>query len=170
MASRDINDLIGPAQILYHEFSIGMSQANIQFMITCVKRTKDEQIALYSMGREKLIVVNELRRLAKMSIITQEQNIQVTWTLNSRHFPLGKEDPLCRLHPEWEGKCLAFDYAILKENNKPTWDLKADIDHDQIPDYQEAADIARSVGFRVGADFKPNPDYVHVEFDRRKTS
>lgn len=66
----------------------------------------------------------------------------VTWTHKSKHI---------------EGK--AFDIAILK-NKKPTWDLKVDVDEDEIPDYQEAAEIGRNVGLRAGADFK---DYPHFE-------
>lgn len=169
MSNRDINDLIGPAQILFHEFRIGMDQANISFIITSVKRTKDEQIALYAQGRERLAVVNELRRLTNLPDITTAENTRkVTWTLKSRHLPLEVNDPLCIKHPEWIGKCLAFDIAILKDGENPVWDLKVDVDNDGIPDYKEAADVARSVGFRVGADFKPNADWPHIEFDRSK--
>jgi len=168
MSNRDINDLIEPAQVLFHEFRIGMDQANVSFMITSVKRTKDEQIALYTQGRETLIVVNDLRRLADLPPISAAENTRkVTWTLKSRHLPLEVSDPLCVKHPEWIGKCLAFDIAILK-GKRPVWDLKVDVDSDGIPDYKEAADIARSIGFKVGADFKPNADYPHIEFDRRK--
>lgn len=66
----------------------------------------------------------------------------VTWTHRSKHI---------------EGK--AFDIAILK-NEKPVWDLKVDVNDDEIPDYQEAAEIGRNIGLRAGADFK---DYPHFE-------
>lgn len=69
----------------------------------------------------------------------------VTWTHKSKHI---------------EGK--AFDIAILK-NKKPTWDIKVDVDDDEVPDYQEAAEIGRSVGLKAGADYK---DYPHFELKK----
>ena len=69
----------------------------------------------------------------------------VTWTLHSRHT---QRD--------------AFDIALLLEN-KPVWDVKVDVDHDHIPDYQEAGEIGESVGLVWGGRWT-KPDYPHFQF------
>jgi len=158
--SRDIRDLTPALQEKEQEFALKTLEAGLSFAITCTLRTKDEHVALYAQHREPLAVVNELRRLAKLLPITKEENSRcVTWTLNSRHFA-GKD-----------GKACAFDIALLKAN-KPTWDIKCDIDDDDIPDYIEAGAIARSIGLIWGGDFKdkhgdPRPDMVHFELPRQ---
>ncbi len=69
----------------------------------------------------------------------------ITWTKNSMHT-----------------KRIAWDIAILIGVNKPTWNLKVDVDKDQEPDYIEAAEVGRKCGLTVGADF-PHPDYPHFQ-------
>ena len=74
----------------------------------------------------------------------------VTWTRNSRHT---KRD--------------AFDVAILKQG-KPVWDIKVDVNEDDIPDYQQAGEIGESCGLEWGGRFKnkkgkPRPDYPHFQ-------
>ena len=68
----------------------------------------------------------------------------VTWTRASKHT---------------SGR--AFDIAILKQG-KPIWDIKADVNQDDIPDYQQAGEIGESVGLVWGGRFKP-PDYCHFQ-------
>jgi hypothetical protein len=154
--SRDVRDLTPELQEKEQEFALKMLEAGLPFAITCTLRTKNEHVALYAQHREPLAAVNELRRVAKLPPITEEENKKcVTWTLNSRHFA-GKD-----------GKARAFDFVLLKAN-KPTWDIKCDIDDDDIPDYIEAGAIAKSIGLIWGGDFKdkkgdPAPDMVHVE-------
>lgn len=76
----------------------------------------------------------------------------VTWTRNSIH-----------------SKGEAWDIAIVKEGTKtPLWNVKVDLDMDDIPDYEEAAQVGRELGLIVGADFKnakglPRPDYPHYQ-------
>jgi hypothetical protein len=154
--SRDVRDLTPDLQELEQAFALKMLEAGLVFAVTCTLRTKDEHVALYAQGRERLAIVNELRRLAKLPPITEAENKRcVTWTLNSRHFA-GKD-----------GKARAFDFVLLKEN-KPTWDIKCDIDDDHIPDYIEAGAIGKSLGLVWGGDFRdkhgdPKPDMVHFE-------
>lgn len=74
----------------------------------------------------------------------------VTWTLNSRHT---KRD--------------AFDIAILKQG-KPVWDIKVDVNDDDIPDYQQAGEIGEICGLVWGGRFKDSkgklrPDYPHFQ-------
>ena len=68
----------------------------------------------------------------------------VTWTHHSRHT---KRD--------------AFDVAILKQG-KPIWDIKVNVNDNDIPDYQEAGEIGESCGLRWGGRWK-TPDYPHFE-------
>jgi len=79
----------------------------------------------------------------------------VTWTHNSRHLP------------DASGKSRAWDFAVLKDG-APCWDVKTDINDNDIPDYLDAAQVARDLGLVAGADFKdkkggPQPDLCHIE-------
>lgn len=161
MSSRDIGMLAPPLQIIFHEFKMGMDDAGVPFIITCTTRSKDEQVALYAQGREAIVIVNELRRICGMPDIAYKQNKMVTWTLRSKHFPVEKGDIIGQKHPDWVGMGLAFDIVIVK-NGKPTWDIKVDVDGDEIPDYIEAANIGESLGLICGAKFD-NPDYPHFQ-------
>jgi peptidoglycan L-alanyl-D-glutamate endopeptidase CwlK len=69
---------------------------------------------------------------------------KVTWTLKSKHIDRK-----------------AFDIAILKDR-KPTWDLKADVNDNDLPDYKEAGRIGQSVGLIWGGSWN-SPDYPHFQ-------
>jgi peptidoglycan L-alanyl-D-glutamate endopeptidase CwlK len=125
-------------------------------MLTCTARTVREQIALYAQGREKLDQVNALRKIAGLSPITfQENSRKVTWTLASKHI-IDLEDNI----PE-NDKSRAFDIAILRDD-RPTWNLKVNVNKNDIPDYDEAGRIGEAVGLRWGGRF-PSPDRPHFE-------
>lgn len=68
----------------------------------------------------------------------------VTWTRQSKHI-----------------KGRAFDIAILKDG-KPVWDLKVNVNKNDLPDYDEAGRIGEAVGLRWGGRF-PRPDRPHFE-------
>ena len=70
MASRKIEDCIPELQEKYVLFRGKMQEAGIDFILTCTKRTEDEQRDLYAQGRTKPGRI-------------------VTWTLKSKHL-LGK--------------------------------------------------------------------------------
>ena len=95
--------------------------------------------------------LNELRSKARLAPIVEEQNKEVTWTRNSKHFSF----------PDLTGKSRAWDIAICK-GKMPIWNIKCDVDTDGISDYIEAAKIGRKLGLRCGADFAKK-DYVHFE-------
>ncbi len=62
----------------------------------------------------------------------------------------------------------AFDIVILKDK-KPTWDLKVDVNDDQIPDYAEAGAIGERCGLEWGGSWTAKKkDYPH--FQLRETS
>ena len=71
----------------------------------------------------------------------------VTWTHHSRHT---ERD--------------AFDVCVLKQG-KPVWDVKADVDEDDIPDYLELGQIGEAVGFEWGGRWS-KPDYPHFQMKK----
>ncbi len=131
-------------------------EARHEVIFTSVDRSWQEQYAYYCQGREPLSTVNKFRQFAGLPPIGQKENQRkVTWTLNSKHV-VNLDDE--RLDND---KSRAFDFAIVYEN-KVYWDLKADIDKDNIGDYLECAMIGESLGLHSGRYFK-NPDYPHLE-------
>lgn len=143
MASRLISDLTPSMQRKYRLFEAKMRAIGLDYIVTCTKRSVEEQVALYAQGR------------------TTPGKV-VTWTLFSRHIPR-EED---RGTPDF-GKSHAFD-IVLTHDSRPVWDVKCDVNADDIPDYKQAGQIGESVGLRWGGRFKdshgrPLPDYCHFE-------
>jgi peptidoglycan L-alanyl-D-glutamate endopeptidase CwlK len=147
-----IVDMTPELVIRYQRFSARMAEAGIPFVLTSVLRTQAEQIAYYAQGRKPLGDVNDLRKAAGMSLITEKENsYTVTQTMASRHFP----GP--------DGRAVAFDIAILRSDKRPTWDVKFDGDLDRIPDYEEAARIGEEVGLVAGGHWRTFQDWPHFQ-------
>ena len=70
---------------------------------------------------------------------------KVTWTLKSKHT-----------------ERRAVDFALKLPD---PWDMKVDVDHDEIPDFLEVGQLAETVGLTWGGRFSPNPDFPHVQDD-----
>ena len=66
MANRKIDELLPELQDKYILFRETMTEAGLDFIITCTKRTQEEQNELYAQGRTK-------------------PGRKVTWTLKSKH-------------------------------------------------------------------------------------
>jgi hypothetical protein len=74
---------------------------------------------------------------------------KVTWTLASQHTQRRAWDIAVRDH----------------RTGKIDWNVvKADVDLDRLPDYEEMAEIGRDLGLEVGMDFK-KVDACHYEVD-----
>lgn len=156
MASRSTDDLTWYMQEKFTLFKIEMARMGISFIVTCTARTVQEQMALYAQGRNPLAHVNKMRALAGLPPLRDESdNRKVTWTLNSKHL-IDLEDG----NPD-NNKARAFDIAIMDGKNV-SWDLKVDVNRDQIPDYRQAGKIGESVGLKWGGRFK-SPDMPHFE-------
>ena len=156
MASRKTEDLVPELQKKFIAFQYAMAAAGIPFMLTSTARTVREQIALYAQGREKLEATNSLRCAAGLSPISfMENGRKVTWTLASEHI-IDLEDNI----PE-NDHSRAFDIAIMRGGHA-CWDLKVDVNKNDLPDYEEAGRIGESVGLRWGGRFH-SPDPVHFE-------
>lgn len=155
MASRLISDLTLSMQDKFALFRERMKEKNIPFVVTCTARTVKEQMALYAQGRNPVLHVNHMRYLAGMLPLSESQNKKVTWTLNSRHLiDLDDNDPD-------NNKSRAFDIVIMR-GKMAAWDIKVDVNGDNIPDYQQAGEIGESVGLLWGGRFK-SPDMPHFE-------
>jgi len=156
--SRDLN-LLTPTM---KEFAIQLQKectaAGIPIVITCTARTLLEQCALYVQGREPLEVVNTVRKAAGMYALTDSENKRrVTWTLRSSHVT----DLTNENHKDDFAR--ALDFAIIKDK-KATWDLKVNVNENEIPDYLEVAQIAKRIRPDIicGADWNKK-DWCHLE-------
>ena len=131
--------------------------AGLNIGISCTARLMKCQIALYAQGRQPLDEINRLRSLAAMNPIgaTEAKKI-VTWTLVSKHLVnFDDTDPN-------NDYSQAFDFFLMS-NKKAYWDVKASVNANQIPDYEEVGEIAESLGWEWGGRWKKNPDYPHVQ-------
>jgi hypothetical protein len=156
MSSKNIDQCIPWLREKYELLALIAFNNNIKIALTCTSRIYLEQYALYLQGRESLDKVNHARENASLYKITEEQNKKVTWTLDSKHIINDK-----RKLSE------AFDIVIVKDG-KLTWDLKVDVNNNDIPDYIDLAIFGNKIGLICGDYFKdkegkPKPDYCHFE-------
>jgi peptidoglycan L-alanyl-D-glutamate endopeptidase CwlK len=156
MSSRKIEDLTPELQEKYLAFVVGMAAAGIPFLLTCTARTVREQVALYNQGRGGTDTTNALRKIAGLPAISWRENSRkVTWTLASKHI-IDLDDN----NPD-NDKSRAFDIAIMRDQ-RPCWDLKINVNKNDLPDYEEAGRIGEAAGLRWGGRF-PSPDPAHFE-------
>jgi peptidoglycan L-alanyl-D-glutamate endopeptidase CwlK len=152
MASRRIEDLTPSMQEKVQRWLDLVASAGIPLLISCTYRSPEEQEALYLQGREPLDVVNAAREKVGLYLLTSAENRIVTKVRHSKHTDRK-----------------ALDFVILK-NGRATWDLKADVNADGAPDYEQAGRLAQEVGLVWGGDWNGNGvkdesfvDYPHVE-------
>lgn len=133
MSSRKIEDLHPIVQGMWNTFVLACEQKGIKVMVTSTLRTADEQLAYFAQGRKALKGVNEFRSRAGLPLITTQENLRIiTKNFTSIH----------------EFGC-AIDFAIVKAG-LVIWEIKADINENNISDYREAGEIAEKIGFRWG--------------------
>jgi peptidoglycan L-alanyl-D-glutamate endopeptidase CwlK len=149
MPSRKIEDLIPEAQTAILEFESRLRERGLLFFKRCCTyRSQQEQNALWLRGRRSLVEVNEAYQAVGLSPITLQENKRpVTWTTAS-------------LHTSRE----AVDYYIEK-NGRYVSDIKADINDNDIPDWEEFGKIAADCGLDWGGFWK-KPDRPHVQLRR----
>lgn len=159
--SRKIEYLHPDLRELYYEFDRRMKEAGITYIVTCTARTILEQIALYAQGRMDIGDVLKLREIAGLdtSIPIEQLKKKVTWTLNSKHVTNMFDDELNNDFAR------AFDIAIIKRTGdkaQALWNLKADVNENYIPDYEEAGQIGEELGLVWGGRWKTE-DLCHFE-------
>ena len=156
MANRKIQDLDPRLQEIAPVHMRLCKEAGVPIILTCTARDNMEQMALYSQGRMPLEYVNMMRTEAGIWLIGEEENKRkVTWTLKSRHVvDLDKGE-----------KARAYDVALLsvvKGRNRAHWNIKEDINGNDISDYEEVASIGESLGLVAGARWN-SPDWPHFQ-------
>ena len=144
MPSRKLEDLCPVAMAKFLELKkVVYDRLGLDIIATSTIRIPIEQAALYAQGRESLEFVNYLRDIAGLRPISEERNKRtVTDTLWSIHL-----------------FACAWDYCIVK-GGKASWDVKADVNGDDIPDYEQVCDIAEELGIETGRAYG---DYVHCQ-------
>jgi len=156
MWSRDLANLDPSIRYNCEAFLAECSKKGLNVIVTCTSRDHKLQAALYSQGRDSLEVTNRMRSLAGMSQISEERNKKkVTWTFNSKHIVNRDDDDL------FNDLSMAFDFCIVRDK-KAMWDIKADVNENEIPDYEECGRIAEALGLTWGGRWK-KPDYCHVQ-------
>ena len=158
MADRDRNNLTPWMQDKLCEFEVEAGRAGIPFIITNISRHFHEQVALFAQGRFPLREINILRKKAGMYLVGPEEGLKiVTWTLYSSHIiDLGDADP-------GNDKSRAFDVALKRVVDKGVhWDIKMNVNNNDIPDYEELARIGEKLGLVAGARFN-SPDFPHFQ-------
>jgi len=135
MPSRKIEDLLPEAQDRAEKFSAKMIEAGLRFIFTCTYRSQEEQDALYAQGREPLEVVNTMRTKLGLWLLKEDENRIVTKAKVSKHTSRK-----------------AFDIAIVRDG-RADYNLKVNVNDNEIPDYIEAGKIGQSVGLRWGGDW-----------------
>lgn len=146
MASRSLQDLTPRMQEKVNAFEEALAAAGLGFFRrSCTYRSQAEQNCLWLQGRKSLRDVNAARQALGLPTITEAQNVKVTWRAVSVH--TSRE---------------AVDYYILRDG-RADWDVKVDVNENDIPDWEEFGRIARACGLEWGGDW-PRPDRPHVEW------
>lgn len=152
MASRNIHDLADACIARFQKWDAAMQAAGLDYIVTCTARDILEQMALYVQGRLSLEDVNRFRAVARLPLfVRNDQNAHVvTWTLTSKH----------TVNPrDLNARAKAFDIAIVKAG-KPVWDLKVNVNNNELMDYTEAGALWEVYGGKWGGRFG---DPAHME-------
>lgn len=151
MPSTKLSDLEPDVQAMFEATVAACKAIGITVVVTCTLRSIAEQTALYAQGRNTLAEVNRLRKIAGLYALADSENKNcVTWTMHSKHLPNAN------------GKSIAVDFAI-SDGKKISWDIKADVNHDNRADYIQVAEIAVKNGLEAGAFWTTAKDYPHLQ-------
>jgi hypothetical protein len=147
MPSRKIEDLRPEVQPVVRRFEAVLKERGLTwFKRCCTRRIQVEQNALWKRGRYPLAEVNAAYKSLGLAPITEEENKRpVTWRAVSEH-----------------SSGLAVDYYIEKEGRYVS-DVKADINDNDIPDWEEFGMMAEACGLEWGGRWK-KADRPHVQY------
>jgi peptidoglycan LD-endopeptidase CwlK len=158
--SRSILDLVPGLQEKCRLLIQECAAVGIPVIITSTMRSIEEQAALYAQGRNPLDIVNGLRVKAGLWLIGEVDNKKtVTDTMKSMHLPI--VDVKTR---EVIAKSRAFDIAIVKDR-KQVWDLKVDVNENDLPDWEEVGAMGERIGLEWGGRWE-KPDRPHFQEKR----
>jgi hypothetical protein len=160
---RRVSDLIPEAQPAYLAAKKECESVGLLLVETCIKRSLLEHIALYAQGRENYTEICLLRQVAGLWRIDEHAAARkVTWTFLSKHIA---EYAFPKDHQDY-GKVLALDFALrVHTDGKPKlhWNIKMDVNDNEVPDYEEAGKIFEKHGFIWGGRWK-TPDRPHIQW------
>lgn len=142
MASRSLNDLCPPVRDRAHQFTSRCDAEDIHVIITCTRRSADEQAALYAQGRMPLAQVSALRRAVGLAPISEAEN---------RH-TVTDAVPGDSYH---QYDC-AFDVAII-EGGKCVWDP-------EHPSWARVGKIGRECELEWAGDWTRRRECPHFQF------
>jgi hypothetical protein len=146
MASRSIQDLTPRMQERINAFEEALAAADLgHFRRSCTYRSQAEQNCLWLQGRKSLRDVNAAREVLGLPAITLAQNAKVTWRTVSVH--TSRE---------------AVDYYVLHDG-RANWDVKVDVNQNDIPDWEEFGRIAEACGLEWGGSWAKR-DLCHVQW------
>lgn len=157
MASRMMSDLEPSLAKKAYQFLEKCREAGLPVHITCTGRTEREQAALYAQGRKPLAEVNEMRKACGLWMLKDEDNRRpITWTMQSKHIiRLDAATGMALNHAR------AFDVALVRDKQM-VWELKVDINDNDIPDWEEIGRLGEACGLVWGGRWK-SPDRPHFE-------
>jgi peptidoglycan L-alanyl-D-glutamate endopeptidase CwlK len=141
MASRDLNELSGPARAKAEAMLNACKAAGVDVLVTCTYRSDAEQAALYIQGRAPLAVVNDLRAKVGLSAIAEEEN--------------GRKVTNARPGQSFHARRMAIDVAPIIAG-KPVW-------NPEHPVWQTVGKIGRSCGLEWGGDWTHFREYPHFQ-------
>jgi hypothetical protein len=146
MPSRKIEDLEPDFQQEIIDFEQKLEDEGLTwFKRCCTYRSQAEQDALHKRGRYPLHIVNEAYKAVGLAPITAKENERpVTWRKVSDHTARRAVD----YYIEWDGRYVS--------------DIKADIDDNDIPDWEEFGEIAMECGLEWGGSWVKK-DMPHVQ-------
>jgi peptidoglycan LD-endopeptidase CwlK len=118
-----------------------------------------------------------VRRMAEELIVRcQNRNLLIVYTSTYRAnqeqdalYAIGRTKPGKKVTNARGGESyhnyrLALDFAVVGADGKINWDLKADVNHNNAPDYTEVGILAEELGFEWGGRWKSFKDYPHLQF------
>jgi peptidoglycan L-alanyl-D-glutamate endopeptidase CwlK len=146
--SREITELDPELQAKYWELEKEARKAGIAFIVTSTYRDQECQDKLFAKGRTSpgppCSCGGKTRPIGTCK--KHSLGLCVTWIRHSKH-----QDRK------------AFDIAIVKLDKTICWDVKVDVNKNDIPDYMELALIGQRIGLKPGALWKNKKDYPHYE-------
>ena len=150
MNNRDLGGAYEPLKKVIEKALIIAKKRGFNVIITSVWRSPSTQHALWVQGRKTLGEVNKNRAAVGLASISKEQNKKITWTKKSYHNCMPKS--------------MAVDFCLV-QNKKAVWDIKADINENEIPDYEEFGDLCKFLDPNIewGGDWKKK-DYCHIQW------
>ena len=129
-----------------------LKELGLRVIITECLRTNEEQMALYSQGRDSMARTNELRKRVGWGPISAKQ---ATFTVTKAR----------TASDSWHGYGLAFDVAITDASGKKIdWSENSDWNGNGADDWAEVGRIGMEIGLDWGGNWTSIYDAPHFQY------